>query len=92
MQGQRYPITELGLEVLLAKLIERGERDKSHGECQVSFTPGAKVSNRSAPSSGGTPTASTSFRLPHRSDFIDDEYQLPVRYAAFLWPRRRWRA
>ncbi len=88
MQGQRYPITELGLEVLLAKLIERGERDKSHGECQVSFTPGAKVSNRSCTVLQVVhPQQAPHFDYHIAQIFIDDEYQLPVRYAAYLWPK-----
>ena len=46
MQGQRYPITDIGIENLVTKLIERGERDKRFGECGVRFLEGAKVSER----------------------------------------------
>ena len=88
MQGQRYPITDLGLEVLLTKLIERGERDKSHGECQVSFTPGAKVAKRSCTVLQVVqPQQAAHFDFHIAQIFIDDEYQLPVRYAAYLWPK-----
>ncbi len=88
MQGQRYPITEIGIENLVTKLIERGERDKRHGECQVQFLQGAKVSGR----------ACTVIQVEHPEKvgpydfhiaqvFLDDEYQIPVRYAAYTWPK-----
>jgi hypothetical protein len=88
MQGQRYPVTEIGLENLVAKLIERGERDKRHGECSVQFLEGAKVSGR----------ACTVIQVEHPDKvgpydfhiaqvFLDNEYRIPVRYAAYTWPK-----
>ncbi len=32
MQGNRYPITEIGLETLVLRLIEKGTRDKQNGD------------------------------------------------------------
>ena len=46
MAGQRYPITDIGIENLVVKLIERGEKDKRHGFCSVDLVPGAKVGGR----------------------------------------------
>lgn len=88
MQGQRYPVTEIGIENLVTKLIERGDRDKRHGECGVQFLQGAKVSGR----------ACTVIQVEHPEKvgpydfhiaqvFLDDEYQIPVRYAAYTWPK-----
>ncbi len=60
MQGQRYPITDLGIEMLLSKLIERGERSKTDPECKVSYTPNAKVSKRPCNRSAGDSSQTTS--------------------------------
>jgi hypothetical protein len=46
MQGNRYPITELGVENLTRRLVEVAEHDKQFGECEVNFFPGAKVNGR----------------------------------------------
>ena len=49
MQGNRYPITEIGLETLVVRLIEKGTRDKQNGareECIVEFRKGAKINGR----------------------------------------------
>lgn len=87
MKGQRYPVTDLGLESLVEKLIERGERDRRNGDCEVNFMPGAELDGRSC----------TVFQVKHPEKkahydfyvaqvFIDDEYNFPVRYRAFDWP------
>src|SRR5262249_44210601 len=46
MRGQRYPITDIGIENLVTKLIEKGERDKQLGPCGVQFVKGAKINGR----------------------------------------------
>lgn len=40
MQGQRYPISELGLTKLLEKLIERGNEDRNDPDVHVFLTEG----------------------------------------------------
>jgi hypothetical protein len=90
MRGQLHPIDEIGIENLIVKLIERGEREKQYDECEVTFQKGAKINGR--------PCTVLSVRHPQPRDyfefhlaqiFIDDEYNLPVRYAAFHWPTRK---
>lgn len=87
MRGQRYPITEMGIENLVTKLIEKGERDKKQGTCGVEFLRGAKV--------GGRPCTVLSVKhdekLPcfdfHLAQiFIDEQLKIPVRYCAYEWP------
>lgn len=88
MQGQRYPITDLGIEMLLSKLIERGERSKTDPECKVSYTPNAKVSKRPCTILQVThPKQHPQVEFHIAQIFIDDELQLPVRYAAYIWPK-----
>ncbi len=89
MQGQRYPITDIGVENLLTKLIERGERDKSHGDCNVTFTPNAKVSGRDCTVLQVThPQQAPHYDFHIAQVFIDNELQLPLRYAAYGWPKK----
>jgi hypothetical protein len=46
MSGQRYPITELGVENLSKRLVEVARHDSQFGECEVNFYPNAKVNGR----------------------------------------------
>lgn len=88
MMGQRYPITDIGVENLCVRLIERGNRDKKVGDCQVTMQP-AKINKRPC----------TRIQVTHQEKqpgldfhiarvFVDDEFNVPVRYEAYDWPRR----
>jgi hypothetical protein len=80
------------LETLVLRLIEKGTRDKRNGdprECIVNFSENAKVN--------GTTCTLLQVTHPYRRDyfdfhvaqiFIDDEKNVPVRYAAYQWPAR----
>ena len=87
MQNSRHPIYEAGIENLVCKLIEKAERDKAVGLCEVEFSDSAKINDR----------ACTKITVTHQDQrppfdfhkaevFIDQELKLPVRYAAYLWP------
>lgn len=87
MKGNRHPIYEAGLENLVAKLIEKAERDRAAGMCHVEYRKGAKVNGR----------VCTMIEVIHEDKrapfefykaqvFIDDELQVPVRYSAWDWP------
>ncbi|MEZ6136837.1 MAG: DUF1571 domain-containing protein [Pirellulaceae bacterium] len=87
MRGQRYPITDMGIENLVTKLIEKGERDRARDECDVQFSKGAKVGGRSCTMLTVThPVERPYFDFHVAEIFIDDEMQVPVRYAAYVWP------
>lgn len=88
MRGQLHPITEIGLENLVVKLIERGEKEKkAGGECEVDFKPGAKINGRVCTVlQVRHPVPRPHFEFHIAQIFIDDETKLPVRYAAFHWP------
>jgi hypothetical protein len=88
MQGQRYPITDIGIANLTSKLIERAERDKQVGECSVKFFEGAKVSQRDCTVvQVEHPEQKAPYDFHIAQVFIDNEYRLPVRYAAYAWPK-----
>jgi hypothetical protein len=88
MRGQRYPITDLGIENMVVKLIEKGETLKTFPNLEVKFYQNAKVNGR----------VCTCIQLMHperapEQDFnvariyIDDELKLPIRYEAYDWPK-----
>jgi len=87
MLGQRYPITDMGIENLCLKLIERGLRDRRLGMCQVTSQP-AKINNRNATRIEVIhPVLKPSLDFHVARIFVDDEYGYPVRYEAYDWPR-----
>jgi len=87
MRGNLYPITDLGIETLISKLIEKGERDRKRGECEVKFIQGAKINGRTCTVlQVEHPHPRPWFDFHIARIFIDDEMQLPVRYAAYSWP------
>ena len=89
MAGQRYPITDIGIENLVVKLIERGEKDKRHGFCSVELVPGAKVGGRNCSIIQVTHAIQQPYYDFHLAQiFMDDEWKIPVRYAAYGWPKR----
>lgn len=90
MQGNRYPITEIGLETLVQRLIEKGTLDKQNGrpeECEVTFRKGAKINGRVCTMlEVKHPQPRPYFDFYVAQIFIDDELNVPLRYAAYTWP------
>ncbi len=89
MRGNRYPITEIGLVTLITRLLEKGVRDRARGECQVECRKGAKINGRTCTMLQVThPLPRPYFDFHIAQIFIDDEYNVPLRYAAYTWPAR----
>jgi hypothetical protein len=91
MRGNRYPITEVGIENLILKLIERGEQDKVRGlgNCEVTYHKDAKINGRTCTLlqiKHPRPAPNLDFHMAQI--FIDDELQVPIRYAAFGFPSK----
>jgi outer membrane lipoprotein-sorting protein len=87
MQGNRYAITEIGVENLAKRLVEVAEHDKGFGECEVNFFPNAKVNGRVCTCVQVVhPTPRRNFRFHLARVFIDDELMIPIRYEAYDWP------
>ncbi len=87
MKGNRYPIYEAGLENLIQKLIEKAERDRQAGPCEVIYRDNGEVLNRPC---DVIEVIHAERRAPydfHKAQvFIDKELGLPIRYAAYGWP------
>jgi outer membrane lipoprotein-sorting protein len=87
MTGNRYPITEFGVERLAERLVEVAEHDKNFGECEVNFFPNAKVNGRICTCVQVVhPVPRRNFRFHLARVFIDDELLIPIRYEAYDWP------
>ncbi len=93
MINQRYPITELGIQVLTERLIEKGERDRQGDwdrnleECKVDFYKDAKINDRVCTLLRVThPEPRPYFDFHVAQIFIDDELNVPIHYSAYSWP------
>ncbi|MFM8579539.1 MAG: DUF1571 domain-containing protein [Planctomycetaceae bacterium] len=87
MAGQRYAITEIGVENLARRLLEVAQHDRQFGECEVNFFPNAKVNGRVCTCLQVVhPVARKNFRFHLARVFIDDEMQIPIRYESYDWP------
>ena len=88
MNGQRYPLTELGLLNLVRRLVEVAEQDINYGECDVKFYPGAKLNGRTCTCIQVVhPVPRRNFLFHLARIFVDDELNVPIRYEAYDWPK-----
>ncbi len=89
MRGQRYPITDIGVMNLIRRLVEVAEEDTKYGECDVKFYKGAKINNRSCTCIEVVhPVPRSNFRYHLARIFVDDELNVPIRYASYDWPKQ----
>lgn len=87
MQGQLYPITDVGIENLVLKLLERGERERQFSDVEVTFKKDARVNDRVCTVLEiRHPTRRPEYEFYFAQVFIDDELGIPIRYVAFGWP------
>jgi hypothetical protein len=94
MLGNRYPITEVGLEKLLVRLIEKGERDVKLGDCIVNRRSGEMVGDISCElievihnektATIGDKTVPHEFHIARI--WFDESIMLPIKYASYSWP------
>jgi hypothetical protein len=88
MKNQKYPITKLGIRNLVSELIAVASNDVQFGECEVTTRQSA-INGRSVTLLEVVhPIPRQNFRFHKAEVFIDNELQLPVRYAAYLWPEQ----
>jgi hypothetical protein len=91
MDGQKYPITKIGIRNLTTELIMVASNDIKYGECEV-HTAQTEI----GPANGAKrpvtlieathPTPRKNFRFHKAQVFIDNELRVPIRYASYLWP------
>jgi hypothetical protein len=87
MQGQLYPITDVGIENLVLKLLERGERERQFPDVEVTFKKDARVNDRVCTVLEiRHPNRRPEYEFYYAQVFIDDELGIPIRYVAYGWP------
>ena len=87
MMGQRYPITDIGIQKLVEELLVRGENDLKYDECEVNFYKGAKVDKYVCTLIEVIhPVQRDHFSFFRARIYIDETLGVPVRYAAWTWP------
>ncbi len=87
MSGQKYPITDVGIRNLCAKLTRMWEAEKQFAECEVTVTPGADVEGRPATMVRVVhPVPRQNFKFHIAQLFFDDELKIPIHFDAKLWP------
>lgn len=89
MMGNKYPITEIGLENLVKTLIKKGERDRAFGDCQVEVEEGHEVDGHPCKMIRVThPEKRDGFDFHIAEVLFDSDRMLPLRYASYLWPSK----
>ncbi len=87
MQGNRYPITEIGFEVLLRRLMVVAREEMKLGNCQVQFRKNAKVNGRLCTVIDVVhPKQDKRFRYHRCRVYLDDERKCPIHFEAYGWP------
>ncbi|MCL2624799.1 MAG: DUF1571 domain-containing protein [Planctomycetaceae bacterium] len=90
MDGNKYPITEVGIARLVDLLIEVGENDiLNNYECEVKYYENVMVGKRVCTCIQVIHPKPTPGKFPFHvaKIFIDDELQLPIRYESYDWPK-----
>jgi hypothetical protein len=87
MAGQLYPITEIGIENLINKLIERGGKERAHGDVDVEWTKNVINKRPCRVLTLLHPEKDARFDFHKAQIFIDDAFGVPVRYVAYDWPK-----
>ena len=88
MQGQQYPVSEIGIMKLIDKLIERGEKDRDNPDISVKIITDHELDGRP------THLIQIKRKKPSNEDddfslaeiILDPERQIILCYRAFGWP------
>lgn len=87
MRGQRYPVTDIGIENLLKKIIQTAERDRQYDECEMKIYRNAKVGKVSCTMVEVIhPVPRNHFDFHRAQVFFCDDLKVPIRYKSWSWP------
>jgi hypothetical protein len=91
MERTHYPISEIGMLNLAERLIQDGVKHMeldTKRECQVRVVDGAKIEGRACRFIQVTfPVEREGIKFHQAQIFVDQELDMPVRYAAYSWPK-----
>ena len=87
MRGQRHPITEIGIENLVRKLIQTASRDRKLGDCRVQIKEKTMVGKRSCTMLQVIhPEKHDHFDFFCARMFFDESLNMPILYDSWSWP------
>ncbi len=89
MEGNRYPVTLIGLSNLVAKVVEQWEADMKYGDVSVKYYPQAKLGNvecKVIQTSHSRRRPQVRFQTTRL--YIDKSTNLPIRVEQFGFPER----
>jgi hypothetical protein len=88
MNGQKHPITKVGIRNLTAELIRTMESDMKYAECELS-TKAEKIGSRPVTMVQVVhPVPRQNFDAHIARVFFDNELGIPIHYDSFLWPQQ----
>lgn len=87
MMGNKYPITGIGMGNLYKKLIEKGERDRRSGNCEVTIRENERFDNSNVVLiEVKHPKKQADYDFHIARIYLDTQRHLPLRYESYLWP------
>lgn len=87
MRRNRYPITEIGIEMLAFRMLEKGLQARESKDITVTIDRAARIDGRLCTRITIVLSEKLDGLMFHHAEiFIDEEYNLPVRYASYSWP------
>lgn len=87
MEGNLYPITEIGLVNLVKQLISRGENDLQESQVHVTKRSGQMIGDRECQQIRiELLKPNETLKFQYAEIFIDSQRLIPLRYAAYGWP------
>lgn len=90
MEGNLHPLTNIGIENLLRKLINFHEYESRYGECEVNVYPDVKVDDRACDCVQVVhPVPRRNFKFYLMRIYYDQEYKIPIRFEAYAWPQQQ---
>lgn len=89
MNGQKHPITDVGIRNLTAKLTKMWQAETQFAECEVTNTAGTKIDGRLATMvQVRHPVPRQNFKFNIARIFFDDELHVPIHFDAYTWPEK----
>lgn len=89
LRDNRYPITELGIENLLFRLMQVGRDDLRYNECQVRYHRNVTVAGRDCTAIEVEHPVRRDHFLYHQAHImVDNELHVPIYFAAYSWPQK----